>query len=596
MDKQIEYDSVTYTYHEGADSAFDIDVEPEAETVIIMFNLDMRGSKKSFPNVKNLIIADSVSDIDMPNTLFPNVKDVKSNSKVFASGKYLMTYSYGSKELKNVFCPDESDYIDLEDIYHIREYAFAGCECINVNGYNRSTITCAKNAFADSGFLKQPFVNGVKMAGAIIAAIDYDADEVILPDDNNQICGLSRDIDFAKAKKVVVHNPRSLMRLSSSCNDSGIPRNVELRTDLSCSPLDIKILAHLRKAGAKTDDRCIENFIITSPYFKNVDGIIYTSDMQRLVACMPLKKKVIVPEGVRVIYGRAFEECAVESVQLPDSLEDVGDYTFIDCKALRKVKLGNGILHIPNGMFNGCINLETFELPKQIRSIGQNAFSYTQFNTVKLDENIRKIEYCAFSNTQLKDVQILGQITELHDSFGNKLEHVTALKYSDSFLSAFTSCWEPRDKDNYGYMLKLDCEGKTVYLPKYVRPGMQRELKKTLSSFFGNFCSEHVELWNYAYSATGREDVAIVEYKAYGAEEARQYLKKNSKRIALRLMEEGDEEKVSEFLKLGLISKITLKNLLSTAKDKNMMSVKAYILEQINKGRKTKQSRAKFYI
>lgn len=215
---------------------------------------------------------------------------------------------------------------------------------------------------------------------------------------------------------------------------------------------------------------------------------------------------------------------------------------------------------------------------------------------IKLNQNIKEVGYAAFSHTQLKEVQVLGQIDGFHDSFGNKLEHVTALKYSDSFLSTFTSCWEPRDRNDYGYALKLDCEGKTVYLPKYVRPGMRRELKKTLSYFFENFRSEHVELWNYAYSAAGREDVAIVEYKAYGAEDAKQYLKKNSKRIALRLMGEGDEERVSEFLKLGFISKITLKSLLPVAKGYNMMSVQAYILEQINKGGKTKQSRAKFYV
>lgn len=596
MDKQIEYDSVIYTYHEGTNSVFDIDVKPGTEAVMIVVNMDMKDSKKSFPDVKNLIIAENVSDIDIPNTLFPNVKNVKSNSKVFASGKYLMTYSYGSNELKNVFCPDESDYIDLADIYHIRAYAFAGCKCINVKGCNRSTITCAKNAFTGSGFLEQPFTNGVKMAGTIIADIDYAADEVILPDDNNQIYGLSRDIDFAKAKKVVVHNPCSLMHLYSGYNDCSIPKSVELKTDLYYSTLNIKSLVHLRKYNAKDDRNCIENLTIASPHYKNVDGIIYTSDMHNLVACMPLKKEAVIPEGVRVIHSRAFENCQVESVELPDSLEDIGDYTFADCKSLKEISLGNGISYIPNGMCNGCVNLETFELPKQIRSIGQNAFAYTKINSLKLHENIKNVEYCAFSNTQLKDVQIFGQIDELHDSFGSKLEHVIAMKYSDSFLSAFTSCWEPRDMNDYGYVLRLDCEGKTIYLPKYVRPGMRRELKKTLLFFFDNYFSEHVELWNYAYSATGREDVAIVEYKAYGAEEAKQYLKKNSKRIALRLIREGDEEKASEFLKLGLISKITLKNLLPVAKDYNMMSVQAYILEQINKNRKTKQPRSKFYI
>ena len=70
------------------------------------------------------------------------------------------------------------------------------------------------------------------------------------------------------------------------------------------------------------------------------------------------------------------------------------------------------------------------------------------------------------------------------------------------------------------------------------------------------------------------------------------YLKKNSKRIAVRLLHKGDEEKAVMFLKLGFVSKITLKELIEIADKKELMTVKSYLLEQLGEN-VTKQN---FYL
>ena len=63
--------------------------------------------------------------------------------------------------------------------------------------------------------------------------------------------------------------------------------------------------------------------------------------------------------------------------------------------------------------------------------------------------------------------------------------------------------------------------------------------------------------------------------------------------ITARLIGEEDEELAVKFLKTGLVSKITLKKLLTTTEEKSMVSIKSYILEQLNNSDTSKEN---FYI
>lgn len=57
-----------------------------------------------------------------------------------------------------------------------------------------------------------------------------------------------------------------------------------------------------------------------------------------------------------------------------------------------------------------------------------------------------------------------------------------------------------------------------------------------------------------------------------------------------RKLEEKDEENAAAFLKAGFVSKITLKTLLTIAEKNDMMTIKSYILSQINESGITKKN------
>ena len=69
----IESAGVKYFYNVQEKAVTDIEVKPDVTELELKYDLKMLDSKKSFPDVKKLIIREYVWDIDIPNTLFPNV-------------------------------------------------------------------------------------------------------------------------------------------------------------------------------------------------------------------------------------------------------------------------------------------------------------------------------------------------------------------------------------------------------------------------------------------------------------------------------------------------------------------------------------------
>lgn len=61
----------------------DIDVADNVKEVEIWHNFRMPDTNKSFPNVEKLIIKEYVTDINIPNSLFPNVNTLNQKRGLF---------------------------------------------------------------------------------------------------------------------------------------------------------------------------------------------------------------------------------------------------------------------------------------------------------------------------------------------------------------------------------------------------------------------------------------------------------------------------------------------------------------------------------
>lgn len=124
-----------------------------------------------------------------------------------------------------------------------------------------------------------------------------------------------------------------------------------------------------------------------SPYFKAVDGVLYTSDGIELVA-WPVSKgnTAVVPEGVERIGDGAFQNAeSMESVQLPSSLKSIGDAAFEHTARLHEVSLPEGVEEIGKDAICAWHNmigsgLHALSLPSTLKRVGENAFPIPDFN------------------------------------------------------------------------------------------------------------------------------------------------------------------------------------------------------------------------
>lgn len=573
MDKKIVLqDGVTFSYDNDG-IVRDMSILDGVEEVELYMDVAMEDTRKCFPDVKKLIVGSGVSMIDIPNSLFPHVRSVESMSTCFQSGPYLVR----KFDLKNTFYRDENDVIDLKNVYTISAYAFNGCKSLKIKNTDAlsscmSYMSINKNIFAGSGLMAQPFVNGVKMAGNIVIAIDETADEVVIPDKNRNRIIFLYGIPLHKIKKMVVHNEYTL---SCICYESGLPQNVVFKTNEYVIPGDIVDLAH-KSSGASY----VHHFSIESPDYKEVDGIIYTSDMQSLVSCSIDADDVTIPEGVTQIACHAFFKSHLKSVRLPDSLSDIQKGAFEDCKMLEKVDFGKGLTDIGVDVFRGCKSLKSVVLPPQIKLIKQNAFMNSGLESIVLNNGLEGINTCAFSGTDIKRLCLPESIKDVGPWFVNDtIESVSSPIFHKNIVSSISVPGSYRKPDT---CVKLEISEKYAYLPKRVKPSMYREMQSRVESFFTDPTTESCTFWDCAYSAREKENLAFLEYKEFNDEYAKAYIKKNSKRFIKRLLDEGDEERAVDFLKTGFVSKITLKTLLPIAKEKEQTAVQSYILEQMN--------------
>lgn len=489
--KSVQNGVLFYLNESG--NVVDIDVDAGIKSVVIDDNVSMLESNKSFPDVEQLVINDCVEKISIWNKLFPNVKNIDSHSSDFASGEYLVEYTYAmNMKLLNVFFHDEDEEIDMTGINRIGEFAFHGCKSTKIvntlNITNRNHID--SNAFTGSAFEDQPFVNGVKMAGLIVIDIDETADRIIIPDTRWQPVIFLNTVKLYNVKELVIHNPETMKKIRY---DNGLPNSLVLETNqLVESDEDIEWLAHLHLSLSR-----VNHFSLIHPAYKEIDGVIYTKDMKNVVAVSLDKKNVVIHDGPVIIRRYAFTCCDVESVILPDSISRIESHAFYGCRKLKEIVM--------------------FEFSEEVAA-----------NLV-----------CVNTKSVNRDT-----------------------------------------------ILRLQCGERYVYLPRSIKGSMRNEFNNKIKRFFEDQDAEHCMLWEYAYTAKTKEDLALAEYLRYGAEEEKRYVKKNSKKIALRFIQEGNEEQLVKLLKTGLVSKVTLKVLLKELKE--MPVAQAYILDQI--GPNTKQA------
>lgn len=89
-------------------------------------------------------------------------------------------------------------------------------------------------------------------------------------------------------------------------------------------------------------------------------------------------RKLVIDEGITALSAAAFSGCtALEQVQLPGSLQTVGERAFSGCTSLNQIRIPEGVETLEEGAFSGCTALRQVWLADSLNWVGETAFQNT---------------------------------------------------------------------------------------------------------------------------------------------------------------------------------------------------------------------------
>ena len=84
---------------------------------------------------------------------------------------------------------------------------------------------------------------------------------------------------------------------------------------------------------------------------------------------------ITIPNGITKIKNSAFNCANLTRIEIPDSVNGIGIYTFYHCANLKYIKFSKNVEIIPRGACANCISLEFVYLPDKLKIIDENAFN-----------------------------------------------------------------------------------------------------------------------------------------------------------------------------------------------------------------------------
>lgn len=106
---------------------------------------------------------------------------------------------------------------------------------------------------------------------------------------------------------------------------------------------------------------------------------------------------------------RAFYNCEnLNSIELPDSITEIGASAFRGCSGLTGISLPDGLKAISSDCFHGCTDLRSVDIPSSVQQISERAFYECEsLEEIVFPDSLQKIDSSAFRRcNSLGEIQI----------------------------------------------------------------------------------------------------------------------------------------------------------------------------------------------
>ena len=331
-------------------------------------------------------------------------------------------------------CVNLTDITIPDSIMYIGEEAFSGCKSL-------ANITIPDSVTS---------IGGGAFKGCA-ALIDITIPDTVTEIGNETFCGCSGLTNIIIPNSVTSIGEQAF-RECTRLTDITIPDSVTSIGDLAfmdCTSLtDITISNNITSIGSSTFDGCTSLTNVTIP-----DGVTSIGE-NAFNDCISLTS-VAIPNSVTSIEGWAFSGCtSLTSVTIPDNVTAIGKWAFYGCTSLPSVTIPNSVTNILYSAFGGCTNLteinvaesnpsyasvdgvlfnkgmtkilayplgknlDNYNVPDGIETIGKNAFYYcATLTNITIPDTVTSIEEEAFYKcTGLTSITIPNSVTSIEYS------------------------------------------------------------------------------------------------------------------------------------------------------------------------------------
>lgn len=182
-------------------------------------------------------------------------------------------------------------------------------------------------------------------------------------------------------------------------------------------PANVSIIEGAAFGGCKN----LEEFEIevSNPNFSVIDGVLFNKDQTKLIAfpCGFKSKHYSVPEGVKIIGDGSFLGSHIESISFPLSLKIIEGWAFRFSENLKSIEIPDSVTEIGKLAFEFCTGLENVKLPNRLTVLKQQTFSGTKnLKEIDIPGSVKEIESASLGwSNSLETIHLHDGLEILND-------------------------------------------------------------------------------------------------------------------------------------------------------------------------------------
>ena len=137
-------------------------------------------------------------------------------------------------------------------------------------------------------------------------------------------------------------------------------------------------------------------------YTVNADNTVTLSDAKKVDGSLIIPEEILNKKGNKFIVSsigkEAFKGSRITSVEIPNTINSIGEGCFMNCKDLKSILLPTSITIIPEKAFSNCTSLNSFIIPGASRIEKEAFYGCTSLENISIPSNVFFIDSKAFYN------------------------------------------------------------------------------------------------------------------------------------------------------------------------------------------------------